>query len=531
MHLLSAPLAGFAACPNGWVELYIRGSSTRATWYADFEGHGSNSTGANVTLDAYGAAEIYVNQLVDVVVKQSDGTLYREYTDGYASPNVEVISDAFTGTNYDTALTQPGEPTTLQAVLDKWNESSGATDWQIVIRGATRNLSTLAGTVDKLVINVQSPEFGAVGDGTTDDTTAILNALAAAIIALSGNVGVTVFFPKGIYRTTTVITWDYRVNILMVPGSSIAIDHATSNTLKFTSANATGSDTWFIGVGFKALQTNTGNALSLEASQRLRLVGCRFGMSALSTGNDISVSSAQELLNIDRCRFSLNGTAQSALAMTANVTLLDIVATEFTVPAAYAAVAVTGATNTGAVKVRDCSFIGTAATGRPLRPGTGVVSVTRTAYTGTWADAMFLDGSGPLYMAGNHYGATFTDRFGGITTTLDSKSYVELDKYEAISGAQTTWTLSKHVEFHQYRSTGTAPTITFPNGIHRGQLKRTLFRNESGGNWVAVVPAGATTVAVTSLGPIAVTAGSMVMCSWIWTPYNGTDAWVYYDMH
>lgn len=58
-------------------------------------------------------------------------------------------------------------------------------------------------------------DFGAVGNGTTDDTAAITGAFSAAKAAASaaGTFGATVYFPKGIYKTTSVITIPLYVNI------------------------------------------------------------------------------------------------------------------------------------------------------------------------------------------------------------------------------------------------------------------------------------------------------------------------------
>lgn len=51
-------------------------------------------------------------------------------------------------------------------------------------------------------VNVKDPLYGAVGDGTTDDTAAIQAALNAAVPT---NCGKVVYFPAGIYRTTATL--------------------------------------------------------------------------------------------------------------------------------------------------------------------------------------------------------------------------------------------------------------------------------------------------------------------------------------
>lgn len=524
MHLLASVNAGFAACPNGWVELYIRGSSTRAEWFSSFEGDGSNTTGANITLDAYGSAEIYVNQLVDVVVKQSDGTLYREYTDGYSSPNVEVRSLSFTGIDYDTAASAPGNPTTLQAVLDKWLVSSGAPDFEVLFRGSTHSLEDLAGALGGLVINVQSPAYGAVGDGTTDDTTAILNALADAVLTLNGNVGITVFFPKGNYVISSVITWDYRVNIIMVPGSTLTNNSATNAvTLKLTSANSTNYETIFFGLGFKAAQSNTGVSLSLEANQRLTLINCSFGGSALDTGTQINIAATVSKLTLQRCRFSINGASQVAIGRTSGtVTAMKLIDCEFVAPATY---------NTGMVvlnsfsascelEVRGCKFdfatnsTTTGGSNMGIRCPSGDVVVSNCRWSGAPTYAVFEDFSGPLIAYGNFYDSA-VNRFS--LPTMANGTYIELDKYELNSANVTAFTLGTYTEFTEFLSNTTAPTITLPSGLYLGQKRHILYHNASGGNWAAVAYVGIGAPGrVTALPATAITAGSWMMDSFIW---------------
>lgn len=49
-------------------------------------------------------------------------------------------------------------------------------------------------------------DYGATGDGTTDDITAITAAVAAAVDSVNDGGGGTVFFPEGIYKITTTLT-------------------------------------------------------------------------------------------------------------------------------------------------------------------------------------------------------------------------------------------------------------------------------------------------------------------------------------
>jgi hypothetical protein len=87
-----------------------------------------------------------------------------------------------------------------------------------------QNASKLNGIVSVL-------QFGAVGDGVTDDTAAIQ---AAIDFASANNLGAEVFFPPGVYRTTSVI------NIT----ASVTIRGVYSRALKLNNTPR-GGGTWF----------------------------------------------------------------------------------------------------------------------------------------------------------------------------------------------------------------------------------------------------------------------------------------------
>ena len=70
---------------------------------------------------------------------------------------------------------------------------------------------------DKLAQYVSVKDFGAVGDGVTDDTAAIQNAINYAIYFSSGTLdlvtsGMKVFLPRGTYKTTDTLHLGYGVN-------------------------------------------------------------------------------------------------------------------------------------------------------------------------------------------------------------------------------------------------------------------------------------------------------------------------------
>jgi len=536
MNLLSSLNAGFLAAANGTAEIYVRGTATRATYYLDFEASSSNSSGANVVLDAYGSAEVYVNQLVDVRVKDSSGNLVRSYTDGHSAPEVEVISQAFTGIDYTTGQSGASLPTTLQAVLDLWKTNSGAIDWKVLFGGVATTLQNAIGPLTNFVYNVKSPAYGAVGDGVANDQAAIQAAHAAAVAAGGG----IVFFPAaGVYQITSALVWDYRVHIVMVPGATLAMNHATNGWIRFTGANGTNYQTIFYGVAFRALQGNVGTQLSLEANQRLTLIECTFGADGNSSGTAINIAATVAMLTVEKSRFNLNGSAQNALTATSGyVALLLVRECYFQTPATYNTTILLTSTFSTAYNswiednVFDSLTNGTTTGGTyyALALGSaGDQSVTGNKFIGTFNAGIFASAlTGSLHATGNEFGSTIVARYDLGGGTNGTASYLELDKYESLSGAGVSYSPSINTEFTQIVSSGTAPTITMPVGFYKGQVRKILYRNTSGGNWAAVAFIGASSVRVTSLPATAVTAGSSMMDAFIWmdmiTP--GTFQWL-----
>jgi len=70
----------------------------------------------------------------------------------------------------------------------------------------TAEFSRTVESVLRQVISVK--DFGAVGDGVADDTTAIQNAINW-VSTTNGTAGTTIFFPSGLYKVTSTITVNY----------------------------------------------------------------------------------------------------------------------------------------------------------------------------------------------------------------------------------------------------------------------------------------------------------------------------------
>jgi hypothetical protein len=83
-------------------------------------------------------------------------------------------------------------------------------------------LAACVTTAEAATYNVRSPTYGAVGNGTTDDTVAVQAALTAAVGAGGGEV----YFPAGTYKLTAMVT---------VAGASVTLrgDGQRTSTLRW----------------------------------------------------------------------------------------------------------------------------------------------------------------------------------------------------------------------------------------------------------------------------------------------------------
>lgn len=272
--------AGINGAANGSATFVLRGtaSSAASVLYNDFEA--TTQPGTNIiTLDANGAAEVYTDAYCDVTLKTSAGVTLRTVTVGNAATTVEVISDSFTGTDYSGSPTAVNEPITLAAVLNKWDDSAGADDWKVAVNGVATNLSAAFSAIGGLFFNVKDPTYGAVGDGVTDDTTAIGLAITAAVAAGGG----IVFFPAttSFYLITSLSISAANITLMGVgPNASVIRSATTSaNVISFSDNTA---NTWkrIIGLGIVGTGTNNNFLLETENEQNIYIENCHFSASS-----------------------------------------------------------------------------------------------------------------------------------------------------------------------------------------------------------------------------------------------------------
>lgn len=273
MRLLKPLATGVNGAASGTATIYKRGTSTPATLYTAIDGSGSTTPTSTVSLDANGRAIWYVNEAVDIIAYNSSNSPVATFTDLDGASAVEVMSQSFTGTDYNTGQTGASKPALLSVLMDLWLTNAGAKDWKVLISGVETTLQNAFSTVGGIVTNVKAPAYGAKGDGTSDDTAAI--SVAFSQTAAGG----IVFFPAGTYRITSAIAVGPAVSILGVgPGASIiTIDHATNDALQIASSSTVPSS--IRGIAIQAKQANSGTLLKINSGSVVNLYDCAIGNS------------------------------------------------------------------------------------------------------------------------------------------------------------------------------------------------------------------------------------------------------------
>lgn len=317
MHLIAPLVNGVRGAESGSVDFYRRGTTTRVAYYTSFEGDGSTTPTGSVDLDEYGGGVFYVNETVTVVVKDSTGTELRRFVSAYAASGVEVISQSFTGTDYDTGASAASEPVALSTVLDMLYTSAGARDFNVLYGGSSVTLQSLAAKVGTLFFNVKDPDYGAVGDGTTDDTASIQEAVDAAETAGGG----IVFFPKGIYNVGFFPPVDVPAGVqLLGAGSGVSVLRksldAGNEILTYGASSYWQS---IEGLSFACEAATTRQAIRSTAASRIRVRDCTFG-DATNTMVGILMSSASSHLIVSDCIF-YPGAASTAVSCQGRVTI------------------------------------------------------------------------------------------------------------------------------------------------------------------------------------------------------------------
>jgi pectate lyase-like protein len=243
-------------------------TSTQVTVYSDEDG--LTPVTQPVTLDAAGKATVYTKTPVRVEIQDSTGARVdvTDRSNTISAAQVEIENTVATGTSLTTGTQVAGGRTDLNTFLSSLRESLGAADGNVLVDGVSTSLKNALYGLSS-VYNVK--RYGAVGDGTTDDTVAV----QAAITALSNAGGGTIWLPDGVYKLTSALTVPASTNARFVgtsfgsngsgTGAGVTLKQTTAATPVFNATNLVAS--------FENIEFYASNA---TATLFTGLNGCRF---------------------------------------------------------------------------------------------------------------------------------------------------------------------------------------------------------------------------------------------------------------
>ncbi|HEY5987227.1 MAG TPA: glycosyl hydrolase family 28-related protein, partial [Streptosporangiaceae bacterium] len=380
--------------------------------------------------------------------------------------------------------------------------SAGAIDWKVLFAGVATDLQDALGSIYGLFFNVKSPEFGAIGNGSADDTASWQAAHDAAFAAGGGVVVV----PPGTYNISSAIAWKAGVHLFCMP-DSVTLRQVTAAAVHIAIgvglASPTKTPTCLIGCAFDSTVTNTATQVTVAhgAEETIILQGCRFNISDFCTGAGVVIAS------------SLGTTIvrDSVLTARANVRLIYDTSTandgvRLFVEGCWLKSFLGGAgselvkTNNNELRVTDSRFLFQSSTGSAIG-----VTTANANYSCIVSGCNFKDSAGgatpyavQLFLNGriyvddsNYFGPGVFPYLQNATTDILSEGLSYAAQRKEGNGTTTgvAHTVNDFVESFFLRSTNVAaPAITLPKILFYGQMLRLAIWNNSGSDWAATSP-------------------------------------------
>jgi len=228
-----------SANASGLAWFYSPGTTSQTIVYSDADAEVQATQ--PIALDAAGKAEVYLAGPARLVVQSVTSTGVYSTVDDFdvvtaSAPSTAVRNDGFTGVDPDTGSTVAGGDTTLHAVLTSLNTSTGGVDAKYQ-ESTAASARTIKAKFSEIWISVK--DYGAIGNGIADDTTAIQNAINRVVFLGGG----TVYFPptSTSYLVSSVLTATSANGLRLLGAgkrsSQIKLTHATANCFTFTSCS------------------------------------------------------------------------------------------------------------------------------------------------------------------------------------------------------------------------------------------------------------------------------------------------------
>lgn len=288
---------------SGKVFLYSPGTTTIVPGYKDDQLSQSwTTTNGGIPLDVAGKVKIWINGQVDVVVQDSSGATVDTMLgfNKVRAEQVEVENASYTGALTDSsgAVTQAlGGKTDLSTLLTSAATSLGD-DFKYKESGGATSRSYIE-VISQFGISVM--DFGAVGNGIADDTTAFQKAITRAT-----QLSTVVLAPAGTFKTSAALTVTSATGVQIIgKGHAATIIAPTAGAANaFTFSSCTGSGIHGLSILHSTGSTGAGVAASacpnFSASDVVILadatyVGFAYGMDFSGAGTIDYLSNCYEI--------------------------------------------------------------------------------------------------------------------------------------------------------------------------------------------------------------------------------------------
>ena len=289
-----------AVVASGNCRFYQPGTLTTQTVYSDAAC--TTPYSQPIVTSAAGQATVYTLEPVRMIVKNSGDTVtyYDDIVNLNRHDSIYVTSSGINGGAETTLETVLSTATTSLGSAFQYKESSGATARNYVDRLGEDHVSVV--------------DFGATGDGTTNDTTAI----QAAIDRVEARGGGIVYFPEGTYRVqtggTSCLTVDAAGVSLRGAGRGISIIKnftTTANCINIDLGGAADAKSFVRDLSITNDTTSSLSALLVANGSRIHIlnVGTALHRTGIST-------SAVTAATVEACNVDSNDGNAAALGLT-----------------------------------------------------------------------------------------------------------------------------------------------------------------------------------------------------------------------
>lgn len=442
-----------AAIASGLVRFYALGTTTPATVYSDSAA--ATPITQPLTLTAGGTGTAYLTAARRMKVFDATGvTTLIDVNVGTSTGGTDFItSTAFNG----------GTETTLQTILDAVDDAFGGSAgyWKYKQSSGATERTPLSWMSE---VHVSVKDFGAVGDGVADDTTAV----QAAITAVGAQSGGIVFFPPGAYLILSAL--NITVDATRLVGSGESQTRIVSGTINLSpiSIAITASTTARLNAGISNLSITS---------------------TAISTGTAITVTGGSIIVDSVTCTGSFRKCVLATSA-TGSGTRSIVINSNLSTPSSDASSVCIDVT-LGNAFVSNCVLFGYVAAVRSSATSYGMF-VANNRITGTTAGVVYT-GQDYFTLTGNYIAGATT----AVSVGANVAAFVEAGNFlagliaDARAAAPVSYSLSADGsvtvlpgQTPATRIVATAAiTVTLgdPGASKHGMRHAIMFVNSSGG--------------------------------------------------